>query len=463
MRARRDCLPGTWLVSTGALSVWYIILHRHWAPFSHSPHQILHILWVFGIAALPTGLYCVCQAARRKWRERKIQSAFTASGLVNPLGRPIRIVGLEPLDKFTTRVALTNVSQSIQDLQKLRERLGTNLWAHVEEFRESRTRGIIELILSVGEIPAKLELTIEDYLKLKPAQVLIGESRGSKNFYLNFDQYPHLLVAGTTGGGKSSFLRHLIVTLRLNSTNERFFLIDLKGEAEFNTYRGLENMSVYSDAHEVVDPISGLATLIDGRMRIFKENEVADLDSYLLIPAKKRKSVRGAGDISMARTYVIVDEAADLFLASSKHHPQKIRQLREDFSLIARKGRAAGIHLVISLQKPEVRAIDAQIKSCMTSVLCFPMANDSDSISAIGVGRATDLPRMIKGRAIWKLGGDLWEVQIPWISKEKAKELLSSKRKVDVPNDGTASQGQISCTDSSTQEEQEVTHVTTPA
>lgn len=422
MRAKRGCLPWTWLLAASGFAVWYVVIHKRLAPFFYIKYRAFHVLWVLSIATLPVLGYSFIEAVRRKRKEAQIQSAFTLSGLTNPLGRMIRIIGIEPIDKFTTRVALTNVSQSIQELQKLREKLGTNLKAHVEEFRESRTKGILELILSVGEIPVRVK--IENYLGFGAAEVLIGESRSGKKIYLNFDQYPHLLVAGTSGGGKSSFLRHLITLLYLNSTNEEFLLVDLKAEAEFNTFGGLPRTQVHDDPHTVVDPVSRLAELIDKRMRVFKANEVADINAYFEIAAAKRKPGPTNEKVSMARTYLIVDEAAELFLASSKYDPQKVRKVKEDISAIARKGRAAGIHLILSLQKPEVRAIDAQIKSCMTTVLCFPMLTDADSISALGVGRATDLSRTIKGRAIWKLGNEMPEVQVPWLSKEKAKKLL---------------------------------------
>jgi energy-coupling factor transporter ATP-binding protein EcfA2 len=425
--AIRGSLPTVALSTSGAVSVWFIVIHKGVAPLFHARYPVFHVVWVFATAIVPSLGYAAFQLALRKRQETKVQAAFTASGLTHPLGRKICVVQMDHLDSETTKLVLRNVSQSVPELQKLKEKLGTNLNAYIEEFKQHRTKGKLEMIISVGEIPCKIELPT--YLGFQPASVLVGESRSGKKFYLNFDQYPHLLVAGTTGGGKSTFARHLIVTLILNSTDERFILVDLKGEAEFNTYNGLPRTDVYSDANEVVAPVSILANLIDQRMRVFHLNEVTDLDAYLKIPNSKRKLGPTGAQISMSRTYLIVDEAADLFLASSKHHPQKIKLLREDLSLIARKGRAAGIHLVLSLQKPEVRAIDAQIKSCMTSVLCFPMVTDADSISALGVGRATDLPRDVKGRAIWKLGGDLAEVQVPWLSKKKAAELLSGLRK----------------------------------
>jgi len=84
---------------------------------------------------------------------------------------------------------------------------------------------------------------------------------------------------------------------------------------------------------------------------------------------------------------------------------------REAVNRIARQGRAAGVHLIIATQRPDSANFDQTVKSNIPAVLCFPMPSQAASISALGTKRAFDLNPEIKGRAIWKFGSKVCEVQ----------------------------------------------------
>ena len=129
----------------------------------------------------------------------------------------------------------------------------------------------------------------------------------------------------------------------------------------------------------------------------------------------------------MERVLVVVDEAAEMFLVGNHASANEIQKARRVLSQIARQGRAVGIHLIIATQRPDTRALDSQIKANLTGVPCFPMANDASSLTVLGNGRATDLPS-IAGRAIWKSGVEMTEVQTPFLSTEETEVLLSRQK-----------------------------------
>ncbi len=141
-----------------------------------------------------------------------------------------------------------------------------------------------------------------------------------------------------------------------------------------------------------------------------------DFDGY--IASEKPKQI-------LNREFIIVDEAAELFLASDKAKASDVQRARRILSDIARRGRAAGVHLIIATQRPDSRSLDPQVKANLPGVLCFQMVNDASSITVLGNGKATDLPP-VPGRGIWKVGAQMIEVQTPFLSHDAASDLLKS-------------------------------------
>lgn len=355
--------------------------------------------------------------AMRRWNKlnefkKDLQEGLVTCNLTNPLGKTPKFIELFDIDIETQKLVLSKLSYSYQDFANQKLRLESGLKCFIDDIKENRTKGTIEFILSKNSLPSSVSFNFQ--VSSKAFHFYVGETR-SKEIVGSLNETPHLLIAGQTGGGKSTFLRNLITSLYLNSKNMKFTLIDLKGGLEFQTFEGLKNVSVIPSVESAILNLIEIQKELHKRMSYLKSKKLKDI-SEMEKEAKEYKFFNH-------RHLIVVDEIAEMFLGNFNSDNKKLIEARRILSLIARQGRAVGIHLVVATQRPDSKSLDPQIKANLIGVLCFPMQNDSSSITVLGNGRATDLP-LTPGRAIWKNGSVMTEVQTPHLSVNKAEEVL---------------------------------------
>lgn len=355
------------------------------------------------------GLY---EGAKIQRLKKRIEESLAIAGLRNVFGKVPAIVGIYPVDKETTKLVLNRSSYAVGDFVKARDRIESGLNSYIDDIRESRLKGTVEIIYSSLTLPTKVSFRDPELLDSK--SFFVGATR-SKEVTGDLDSTPHLLVAGQTGGGKSTFLRNLITTFYVNSKNTKFTLIDLKGGLEFQLFEDLPRVSVIPNIERAIEELNSLQKELIRRMEILKKNKVKDIANI--------NENSSEGTFLRSRRLVVVDEIAELFLAGGGADSSKIIQARRILSLIARQGRAVGINLIVATQRPDSKSLDPQVKANLVGVICFQMQNDSSSISVLGNGRATDLPS-IPGRAIWKEGPKMTEIQTPLLSTQEAEALI---------------------------------------
>lgn len=365
---------------------------------------------------LPFLIWGFFEGAKRIRFKKRVEETLVTAGLRSVLGKVPEVVGLYPVDQDTQKLVLTKVSFALCDFVNAKARIESGLRAYVDDIKENRIKGTVEILFSDMSLPTSVRYKKVD--SHTTSSFFVGSTRANEIFG-DLDKTPHLLVAGQTGGGKSTFLRNLITTLFLNSPEMKFTLIDLKGGLEFQLFEELSRVEVIPNLDKAIEELSSLQAELIRRIEYLKKNKVKDITHL--------DSKADGATFLKSRRLVVVDEAAEMFLSGGGADSSKIIQARRILSLIARQGRAAGINLVIATQRPDSRSLDTQVKANLTGVLCFPMQNDSSSITVLGNGRATDLP-LIPGRAIWKEGPSLTEVQTPYLSVDEADQLLEPHR-----------------------------------
>ena len=204
---------------------------------------------------------------------------------------------------------------------------------------------------------------------------------------------PHLLIAGTTGSGKSVCMNSLIVSMLYNASpnDVKLLMVDPK-QVEFNVYRGIPHLLV----PVVTDPLKAAGALgwavneMEKRYTRISEQNVRDLDSYNNIAAMQ-------DDLEhMPKIVIFIDELSDLMMVAPSDVEDSIQRLTQ-------KGRAAGIHLVVATQRPSVDVITGVIKSNLPGRIALSVASQIDSRTIINSAGAEQL--LGNGDMLFSLNG----------------------------------------------------------
>lgn len=250
---------------------------------------------------------------------------------------------------------------------------------------------------------------------------VLGQGRKETRFEC-LDLMPHLLVAGTTGSGKSVFLNVLLASLlvRHGPDSLRIGLVDPK-MVEFAMYRSLPHLL----GGVIPDDIEGASVLMAGavdqmqkRLELFVRMGVKDLASYNKVSKEK-----------LPRWVLVVDEFADLIMASKKDKVTKGfgESFERDIVRIAQKARATGIHLVLSTQKPIVKVVDTLLKGNIPSRVAFKVANRTDSKVILDEDGAERL--MGKGDMLFKsvMDPDLEHLQGVYLNDSDLRRVIAGR------------------------------------
>ena len=211
---------------------------------------------------------------------------------------------------------------------------------------------------------------------------------------------PHVLVAGTTGAGKSELLRSLVVGLatRLSPEQVTFVLIDYKGGSTFDACVELPHVvGLVTDLDERLGTraLRSLHAELRRRERLLRDVGAMDLSSYRLVAAESADSTHKA--VRLPRLVVVIDEFATLAV----QQPDFIGALLG----IAQRGRSLGVHLVLATQRPS-GVISDDIRANTNLRIALRVQDTADSNDVVGDSSASLLPRGLAGRAIMRLGND---------------------------------------------------------
>ena len=242
--------------------------------------------------------------------------------------------------------------------------------------------------------------------------IALGKSISGTPIIGDLTSMPHLLIAGTTGSGKSVCINTIIVSLlyKLSPDLCKFILIDPK-MLELSTYEGIPHLltPVITDAKKATSALSWTVKEMNSRYKLMSKVGVRNIDGY---NAKHK--------LKMPYIVVVVDEMSDLMLVAGKEIENYIQKLSQ-------MARAAGIHIIMATQRPSVDVITGTIKANFPTRISFQVSSKIDSRTILGEQGAEQL--LGKGDMLFMSSANkIIRIHGPYVSEQEIEKITNSLR-----------------------------------
>ena len=249
--------------------------------------------------------------------------------------------------------------------------------------------------------------------------ISLGKSISGVPIIGDLAKMPHLLIAGTTGSGKSVCINTIIVSLlyKLNPDLCKFILIDPK-MLELSSYEGIPHLlsPVITDAKKATSALSWTVKEMNSRYKLMSREGVRNIDGY---NAKHK--------LKMPYIVVVVDEMSDLMLVAGKEIENYIQKLSQMARVVA------GIHIIMATQRPSVDVITGTIKANFPTRISFQVSSKIDSRTILGEQGAEQL--LGKGDMLFMSSANrIVRIHGPYVSEKEIEKVTSLLRGQGVPD-----------------------------
>jgi len=256
-----------------------------------------------------------------------------------------------------------------------------------------------------------------------PLTIVLGKDIVGKPFITDLKKLPHLLIAGTTGSGKSVGINAMILSLLYKNSPDqlRLLMIDPK-MLEFSIYNDIPHLltPVITKAKQAIVALNNMVYEMERRYSLMSENRTKNIESY-------NEKVKKEGGEHLPYIVVIIDELADLMMTSGKDVEYSIARL-------AQMARASGIHLVVATQRPSVDVVTGLIKANLPSRISYRVGQKVDSKIILDQQGAESL--LGKGDMLFTPPGSTGLVRLhaPWSTEDEIEKIVNFIKSQRSPN-----------------------------
>lgn len=258
-----------------------------------------------------------------------------------------------------------------------------------------------------NKIDLEAVLTSKEFWAFKGSLVIALGAGPDGYFFVDLAKLPHILVGGTTGGGKSVGLNSMLLSLMHgNRPSEVKFVICDPAGTEFNVFENSKYLhgGIANGSKQSLQKLKEMVDEMNRRLKILQKNGVKNLDEYNAIAQHTE-----------AKIVVIIDELYFLMEESKGECEAYIKQL----AAVARK---TGIHIIAATQRPDVEVVTGNIKANLPTRLAYRVASNTDSRVILDAKGAEDLNGA--GDALFKNGTELKRTQAPFISENRLEKVV---------------------------------------
>ena len=362
----------------------------------------LYLVWLLFCLGLPP------------WRERAdFERALGRLAMKSGDGTAPVLVAIRRIDPFKTRLTVSGEGIGFDRWRAKTGEMEAAFKSDIECVEKGESPELVEITLTTKTIPGSCAYATLAKEISKPVAFVVGiGQKGTMTKSIGDIPGGHLLIAGTTGGGKSNWFKSALLSLLQTTPHGEFFLLDFKGGVEFAPFGKFPNVTVEKS--------------MEGGLNVLRMIQVEMDRRFALLEKRGKPHVTPARD-KLNHLFVAVDEASILYGMVPRNDPDKnkVAEARKITNDIAKRGRAAGISLVLATQKITKETIETSIQENITGRMCFRMNTLQGSMVVLGDKTAYELPD-IPGRAIWQCGNERTEVQTPLLDGkdiERAAEI----------------------------------------
>lgn len=268
------------------------------------------------------------------------------------------------------------------------------------------------------------------YVQGGPLELAIGRDAEGQPVVADLAKMPHLLIAGTTGSGKSVMINSIIMALLMRSLPEdvRLIMVDPK-RVELSGYNGLPHLyvPVVTEPKQAASALQWAVSEMERRLKVFERLGVRKISTF------NEKQAAGAFEhydnppAKMPYLVIIIDELSDLMMVAGKDVEASIVR-------IAQLGRAAGIHLIVATQRPSSNVVTGLIKANITNRIAFNVATGIDSrviIDQMGAEKLTGYGDMLFSKVDW---GKPKRIQGCFVSDDEINDVVEFVKEQGAPD-----------------------------